>query len=474
MSSPEPPPPPLEWKFSQVFGDRSPIEEATEVDVVSTIEFDETGEFIAAGDRGGRVVIFKRDNNKKGGREYHFYAEFQSHEPEFDYLKSLEIEEKINKIRWCKPHANAHFLLTTNDKTIKLWKVFNKRVKRINTERIDAEFKTSTLTIPTVSIQDNIMTAVPRRIFANAHAYHINSIALNSDCETYISADDLRINLWNLSISDHSFNIVDIKPANMEELTEVITSAELHPSHCNILMYSSSKGAIKLGDMRKAALCDEHSKVFEEPEDQASKSFFSEIISSISDIKFSADGRYILARDYLTLKIWDLNMEARPVKTIRIHDHLRSKLCDLYENDCIFDKFECQFSHNGTNVITGSYNNYFHTFEREGKHSFSTEATKSPLGFILNGPGKLAKRGTNLSSKTARSQKKKDENPDNIDFNKKCLHVAWHPKEDVVAVAAANHMYIFVADNPSSGSNTLGVASGVATTTTSLNNTTSD
>jgi hypothetical protein len=29
------------------------------------------------------------------------------------------------------------------------------------------------------------------------------------------------------------------------------------------------------------------------------------------------------------------------VKTIPIHDHLRGKLCDLYENDCIFDKFEC-------------------------------------------------------------------------------------------------------------------------------------
>lgn len=34
-------------------------------------------------------------------------------------------------------------------------------------------------------------------------------------------------------------------------------------------------------------------------------------------------------------------MESRPVKTIPIHDHLRGKLCDLYENDCIFDKFEC-------------------------------------------------------------------------------------------------------------------------------------
>lgn len=40
-----------------------------------------------------------------------------------------------------------------------------------------------------------------------------------SDCETYISADDLRINLWNLEVSDQSFNIVDIKPTNMEDLT---------------------------------------------------------------------------------------------------------------------------------------------------------------------------------------------------------------------------------------------------------------
>ena len=38
--------------------------------------------------------------------------------------------------------------------------------------------------------------------------------------ETYLSADDLRINLWHMEITDQSFNIVDIKPANMEELTE--------------------------------------------------------------------------------------------------------------------------------------------------------------------------------------------------------------------------------------------------------------
>ncbi len=154
---------------------------------------------------------------------------------------------------------------------------------------------------------------------------------------------------------------MDIKPVNMEELTEVITATEFHPIHCNLFMYSSSKSNIKLADMRDSALCDRSAKCessivpyavlfspisegFEEEEDPTTRSFFSEIISSISDVKFSHDGRHILSRDYLSLKIWDINMESRPVKTIPIHDHLRGKLCDLYENDCIFDKFECMWA----------------------------------------------------------------------------------------------------------------------------------
>jgi len=46
----------------------------------------------------------------------------------------------------------------------------------------------------------------------------------------------------------------------MEELTEVITAAEFHPKSCNVFMYASSKGTIKLADMRESALCDQHAK----------------------------------------------------------------------------------------------------------------------------------------------------------------------------------------------------------------------
>ncbi|KAL8292510.1 hypothetical protein RQP46_001122 [Phenoliferia psychrophenolica] len=459
------------WRFAQCFGDKGEVEDITEADIISTVEFDHTGDYLATGDKGGRVVLFERNETKKGC-EYKFYTEFQSHEPEFDYLKSLEIEEKINKIRWCKRQNASHFLLSTNDKTIKLWKVFEKSVKVVAENNgsvalsalppsppplpapvplVSSSRPTTTANgtpifrLPRMTYHDTVVAAVPRKVYANAHAYHINSISINSDGETYMSADDLRVNLWNLNISDQSFNILDIKPVNMEELTEVITAAEFHPISCNLFCYSSSKGTVKLADMREQALCDKHAKLYEEEEDPSNKSFFSEIISSVSDVKFSKDGRYILSRDYLTLRIWDINMESRPVKTINVHEHLRSKLCDLYENDCIFDKFECTFSGNGEQVLSGSYNNYFHIYDREGETDTVLQADKSAFKAKKIGGNKAAKP----PAKGAKGNGKPAMDVDSIDFNKKVLHASWHPRENTVAIGAVNNLFIFASNVPS-------------------------
>ncbi|KAG1054787.1 hypothetical protein G6F43_003217 [Rhizopus delemar] len=412
------------WKFAQCFGDKGDSDDITEADIISAVEFDHTGDYLATGDKGGRVVLFERNEN--------------SHEPEFDYLKSLEIEEKINQIKWCKRQNSAHFLLSTNDKTIKLWKVYERSLKVVSQSTMITD-STPALSLPKMNYQDSIVAAVPRRIYANAHAYHINSISVNSDSETYISADDLRINLWNLDISDQSFNIVDIKPANMEELTEVITSAEFHPHHCHLFMYSSSKGTIKLADMRESALCDQNAKVFEETEDPSNRSFFSEIISSISDAKFSQDGRYILSRDYLTLKIWDINMEKKPLRTINIHDNLRPKLCDLYENDCIFDKFECSFSGDGNTLMTGSYSNNVHIFDHHNDSEIVLQADKSVF------KSKKAGSTKNMNSRTiigSARNNRRDEN-EYMDYSKKILHASYHPRENTIAVAATNNLFIF-------------------------------
>ncbi|KAH8081134.1 WD40-repeat-containing domain protein [Filobasidium floriforme] len=437
------------WRFCQCFGDKAEDGDITEADIISTVEFDHTGDYLATGDKGGRVVLFERNESKKGC-EYKFYTEFQSHEPEFDYLKSLEIEEKINRIKWCKRQNQAHFLLSTNDKTIKLWKVFEKQIKIVAENNMSDGYRPqvgpipgvtpSQLRLPRMVPHENIVAAVPRKVYANAHAYHINSISINSDGETYISADDLRVNLWNLGISDQSFNIVDIKPVNMEELTEVITAAEFHPINCNNFMYSSSKGTIKLADMRARALCDDHAKLFEEEEDPTNKSFFSEIISSISDVKFSKDGNQILSRDYLTLKIWDVRNEKQPVRKINIHEHLKQKLCDLYENDCIFDKFECTFSGSGDQVLTGSYHNYFRIYDvnETGDKDTVLQADKSAFKAKKIGGPKNAQKGA-----PGATGKKDGLLTEGIDFAKKILHGSWHPQENTIAIAATNNLFLY-------------------------------
>ncbi|KAH9040461.1 hypothetical protein EDB85DRAFT_2072207 [Lactarius pseudohatsudake] len=218
----------------------------------------------------------------------------------------------------------------------------------------------------------------------------------------------------------------------MEELTEVITAAEFHPTQCNVFMYSSSKSNIKLADMRNSALCDRHAKQYDEEEDPTNRSFFSEIISSISDVKFSRDGRYIPARDYLSLRIWD------------IHDHLRGKLCDLYENDCIFDKFECTWSGDDKNVLTGSYHNYLRIFDVETANDVVLQADKSAfkakkIGGHLPGNKQIgAKNGIKPALKDPMQLEM-------LDFNKKILHASWHPRENTIAIAATNNLFLYSA-----------------------------
>ncbi|KAK7934212.1 hypothetical protein WMY93_005108 [Mugilogobius chulae] len=126
--------------------------------------------------------------------KYNVYSTFQSHKPEFDYLKSLE--EKINKIRWLPQRNAAHFLLSTNDKTIKLWKI-RERDKRLEGYNIkdNEQYKdfTTSLQVPVFKPMDLIVEAILDECLPK-----LNSISVNSDNETYLSADDLHINLWHL------------------------------------------------------------------------------------------------------------------------------------------------------------------------------------------------------------------------------------------------------------------------------------
>jgi len=105
------------------------------------------------------------------------------------------------------------FLFLT-DKTVKLWKISERCYAPSNFNLRDDQGvprnpeDVTTLRVPVFKPSELVVEASPRRVYANAHTYHINSISLNSDDETYLSADDLRINLWHLGINDQSYSIL--------------------------------------------------------------------------------------------------------------------------------------------------------------------------------------------------------------------------------------------------------------------------
>ncbi|GAV58342.1 hypothetical protein CFOL_v3_01876 [Cephalotus follicularis] len=499
--------PPLRWNLSQLFGQNCPGQDVQDIDIVSAIEFDESGNHLAVGDRGGRIVIFERKDesetpNQHHSRheleqldsistrhpEYQYKTEFQSHEPEFDYLKSLEIEEKINKVRWCAAPNRSHLILSTNDKTIKLWKVNEDKVKKVkemdpnpfvcpenailaeksfmsgqnepailNGYHMEWTKKMTTKNISPfnevhnqiVNVEDSARVRC-RKVYAHAHDFNVNSISTNSDCETFVSADDLRINLWNLEISDQCFNIIDIKPSNMEDLTEVITSAEFHPVHCNLLAYSSSRGFIYLVDLRQSALCDHNARILKDAKFHGSKSFFTEIIASISDIKFTNDGRHVLSRDYMNLKLWDIRMDSSPVAIFKIHENLRPKLCDLYNDDNIFDKFECCLSGDGLNFATGSYSNLLRIFSHgvASEEGITLDATEhSNRKPSLQATQRARRSSFSNFTRGFYRQGHENESTGGIEFScnlsSKLLHLAWHPTTNLIACASGNSLFIY-------------------------------
>jgi len=153
-------------------------------------------------------------------------------------------------------------------------------------------------------------------------------------------------------------------------------------------------------------------------------------------------------------------MERTPVKTIPIHEHLRPRLCDTYENDSIFDKFEVVFSGDAKNVMTGSYNNNFMIYpsdpEKEmevvlqaDKSAFKAKKVGVPTPINsaaspTNGPANKkgnSRAGSPAAGATGQGGRmRKETDADQIDFNKKILHMSWHPFEDSIAIAATNNV----------------------------------
>ena len=74
-------------------------------------------------------------------------------------------------------------------------------------------------------------------------------------------------------------------------------------------------------------------------------------------------------------------------------------------------------------------------FDREAKRDVTLEASRENVK-----PKTILKPRKVCSSA---KRKKEEISVDCLDFNRKILHAAWHPGDNVLAVAATNNLYIF-------------------------------
>ncbi len=216
------------------------------------------------------------------------------------------------QIAWCKQATDSLLLLTTNDRTIKLWKVHERTAREpayrnVELGRYGGRLPIRELRIPPLNVGEAAVHISSRRVFSStAHTYDINSLSTCSDGATFLSSDDLRINLWSLDNPKLCFNVVDLKPtAAGEELMELINSAKFHPASCSTFAFCTSKGGLRVGDTRASALCDTGTKSYGNPGaggdggGGGGAGFLRQFITSLTGIEFSGDGRFIVGRDYM-------------------------------------------------------------------------------------------------------------------------------------------------------------------------------
>lgn len=419
----------LEWKFTQVFGDKSSIENVVDEDVISAARFTPDGKYLAIGDNAGRIVVFEHKVLTKANKKFselNYKTEFQSHFKEFDCLKSVDIEPKINAIEVLPTESDSNFLLTSNDKTIKLWKLNEKAVKKGEKLQRKANMPKSALTMPKVKVLETGLAPSIKRTYPMLHNYNINSVSACINGENFISADDLVVNMWSLDATDKAFSVTDISPKTMSEISEVITTAKFDPFQDTIFTYATSKGLMKVCDLRTNSRVVNASLSFENETGKTAKNFFTDFIKSVCDFNYTKDPNHLVSRTLLSSNLWDRRSPKAPVSSTILYEPIQAKLCLLYEKELIFDKFDINLAPDSSYFVTGMYSNCFHIGSTNGDRN---------LQFELNFKKKTICRPI-VSGQ-----------PDSYNFEyditKRVLRTVCHPIHDLVVIASFNCLFVY-------------------------------
>ncbi|CCW63082.1 unnamed protein product [Phytomonas sp. EM1] len=374
------------------------------------------GDYVAAGDCSGNVVVMKRRPMSTIQREglsdlardmeeeesdefssprlsctgnvvipprtkdpYEFCAKKKAYDSMICPLNSVEVLPDVTALAFLPQISPTVFLLASNEKIPKLFKVLqvHESAPRFRAvDRLDSD-----LPIPLMSPSPNptvLMKQVSR--YAPVHEYNIHSLHPLPDSEQFITADELTIHLWCTEHPDTSIETFSMRPPCEDDPCEMIRRVRHFPHEPFLLFVVTSFGVVRVLDIRQSLRwSNQASQLFENPPHRVEESFKC-ITNSLSDCGLSACGRYIAGRDLMTVCLWDVRAASgvetaasisrgfspavkmgekntgrgnfKIVRSWELYPDLHRNLRVIYQSSLFLQKNDIQFL-NPTQVCTG-------------------------------------------------------------------------------------------------------------------------
>ena len=203
----------MEWRFNQFLGEKLTFQQIKEDPdnesfLVTDIKFSNDGENVAVSDKGGRVIIFKKTDSKKGTPKLEYYYEFPAQEKDFDAYKSIEYSEEIKALE-IMPSSNYNKIdiLTAGYRTIKLDRIYQDQIAKYDKKDKDN-------LIPKFISSKPEIKNTKKKLFLSNNSSEINSLSVNKEnSNNFITSDEYKVYLWDINCSQSDlYTPVDIEP----------------------------------------------------------------------------------------------------------------------------------------------------------------------------------------------------------------------------------------------------------------------
>ena len=428
----------MEWRFNQFLGEKltyQQIKEDPENEsfLVTDIKFSGDGENVAVSDKGGRVIIFKKTDSKKGIPKLEYYYEFPAQEKDFDAQRSIEYTEEIKALE-IMPSSNYKKIdiLTAGYRTIKLDRIYQDQIPKfedIEKDDIIPKFISSTPEVKNTT----------KKQFLSNNSGEINSLSVNKEnpCN-FISSDEYKVYLWDINYSQKDlYTPVDIDPMNESTTAERITKSAYIDYDPHIFIYGTSNGNIRVCDLRIGSEQLKFETTYKDEKSDMNSAIANSLLS-VHDISTVLSNKYSFAtRHYFSINLWDMRKQNSPTCKFLTYEPIINKLSYLYQNNYINDKFSLSTDNTGKFILTGGYNNMFHVIDTEQR--LNTQIVIDDSNEKTMNTNVIRK----INAKGSCFYKKDDQSINNINFDKKITHQIYSPIENYSLLIVYNCIYSY-------------------------------